>query len=88
MKFLFASDSFKGTLSSEQICEIAKENSRITYTGSPGDIPGLCLRQHRSSRWRRRNNRSSTFSSQRNNNSLESARTFMGRIDMQLWYAG
>lgn len=81
MKFLFASDSFKGTLSSPKTAELLTQ-------GSPGDIPGLCLRQHRSIRWRRRNNRSSTFSSQRNNNSLESARTFMGRIDMQLWYAG
>lgn len=35
MKFLFASDSFKGT------CLLPKQ--QITYTGSPGDIPGLCL---------------------------------------------
>ena len=78
MKFLFASDSFKGTLSSPKTAELLTQAAREI----------LCLRQHRTSRWRRRNNRSSTFSSQRNNNSLESARTFMGRIDMQLWYAG
>lgn len=44
MKFLFASDSFKGTLSSPKTAELLTQ-------GSPGDIPGLCLRQHRSSRW-------------------------------------
>lgn len=80
MKFLFASDSFKGTLSSPKTAELLTQAAREIFLTS--------LRQHRSSRWRRRNNRSSTFSSQRNNNSLESARTFMGRIDMQLWYAG
>lgn len=80
MKFLFASDSFKGTLSSPKTAELLTQAAREIFPD--------CVCDNISSRWRRRNNRSSTFSSQRNNNSLESARTFMGRIDMQLWYAG
>ena len=31
MKFVLIPDSFKGTLSSEQICEIAKEKVEKTY---------------------------------------------------------
>lgn len=80
MKFLFASDSFKGTLSSPKTAKLLTQAAREIFPD--------CVCDSISSRWRRRNNRSSTFSSQRNNNSLESARTFMGRIDMQLWYAG
>ena len=34
MKFVLIPDSFKGTLSSEQICEIAKEKSRKTFSWS------------------------------------------------------
>ena len=36
MKFLFASDSFKGTLSSQKTAEL------LTQSG-PGDIPGLSV---------------------------------------------
>ncbi len=33
MKFILIPDSFKGTLSSEQICEIAKEKVEKAFSG-------------------------------------------------------
>lgn len=81
MKFLFASDSFKGTLSSPKTAELLTQAAREIFPDCVCDSIEVADGGEGTTE-------AVLFSSQRNNNSLESARTFMGRIDMQLWYAG